>query len=183
MKRLLSLALSVVLLLCCAAAAEGSLFTSEFEDFILKTPDVLSYTGPKADGQPLFSFYHAITGQVSSSAVSAAWLQQPDPVTAEAFSAMLRGAEPVIRSQQESLGNQLKSYQPGMAAEQELWGMPALVCDTEMTVGLVNSDISLYRRDIRVSGTFGTYIFSLSAFSLDYLEEITETLVAAVQWK
>ena len=77
----------------------------------------------------------------------------------------------------------MKSYEVSEAAETELWGVPVLVCDAEMLVGLTNSSITVFQRSIRITGSCGTYIFSLSAFSRKSLEEATDELVAAVQWK
>ena len=183
MKRLLTLFLSAVILLGCAAAAADRVVTSEFEDFTLQTTVPLDYSSFKVVGQPLFVYYRTVTGEVSTSAVSAIWLPSVEPVTADEFMAMLREAEPAMRSQQETKGYTLEKYEVAEAAEQELWGAPVLVCDVDMLVGLTNSSITVFQRSIRITGICGTYIFSLSAFSRKSLEEATDELAAAVQWK
>ena len=183
MKRLLALFLSAVMLLGCAAAAADRVVTSEFEDFTLQTTVPLDYSSFKVVGQPLFVYYRTVTGEVSTSAVSAIWLPSVEPVTADEFTAMLREAEPAMRSQQETKGNTLKSYEVSEAAETELWGTPVLVCDVEMLVGLTNSSITVFQRSIRITGSCGTYIFSLSAFSRKSLEEATDELVRGIKWK
>ena len=183
MKRLLVLVLSAVLLLACASAAADNPVVREFEDFTLKTQYALEYAGPKVEGQPLFAYYRTVTGEISTSAVNVVWLSSQNPVSAGDFTAMLRNAEPVMRAQQESKGNTVKNYQVTEAVEAEYWGKAGLVCDTEMTVWLANSNVSVIQRSICVTGSFGTYIFSISAFSWKSLEEATEELVQAVQWK
>ena len=183
MKRLLTLLLSAVLLLACASAAADSPAAREFDDFTLKTQSALEYAGPKAEGQPLFAYYRTVTGEISTSAVNAVWLSSQNPVSAGDFTAMLRNAEPVMRAQQEAQGNTVKNFKVTEAAEQELWGKAVLVCDTEMTVWFANSNISVIQRSICVTGGFGTYIFSISAFSWKSLEEATDELVEAVRWK
>ena len=183
MKRLFALILSAVMLLGCAVAAADRVVTSEFEDFTLQTTVPLDYSSFKVVGQPLFVYYRTVTGEVSTSAVSAIWLPSTDPVTADEFTSMLRNAEPVMRSQQEAKGNTLKKYEVAESAEAELWGVPVLVCDVDMLVGLTNSSITVFQRSIRITGSYGTYIFSLSAFSRKSLEEATDELAAAVQWK
>ena len=183
MKRLITLLLSAALLLAFASAAADSITVREFEDFTLKTQSALEYAGPKVEGQPLFAYYHTVTGEISTSAVSVVWLSSQSPVSAGDFTSMLRNAEPVMRAQQESKGNTVKNYKVTEAVEQELWGKAVLVCDTEMTVYLTNSSISVIQRSICVTGSFGTYIFSISAFSWKSLEEATDELVKAIQWK
>ena len=183
MKRLLALFLSAVMLLGCAAAAADRVVPSEFEDFTLQTTVPLDYSSFKVVGQPLFVYYRTVTGEVSTSAVSAIWLPSTDPVAADEFTSMLREAESVMRSQQEAKGNTLKKYEVAESAEAELWGVPVLVCDVDMLVGLTNSSITVFQRSIRITGSYGTYIFSLSAFSRKSLEEATDELVATVQWK
>ena len=183
MKRLLVLLLSAVLLLTCAPAMAENPVVREFDDFTLKTKDTLDYAGPKAEGQPLFVFYHAVTGEISTSAVNAVWLSSAEPISAVEFTSMLQSAEPAMRAQQESKGNTLKRYKIMETVEKELWGKTALVCDTEMLIGLSNADIYVIQRSIRITGSFGTYIFSISAFSRKSLEEATDELVRAVQWK
>ena len=183
MKRLLSLVLSVVMLLCCAAAAADRVITTEFEDFILNAPAALDYSSFKVVGQPLFVYYRTVTGEVSTSAVSAVWLPSVDPVSAEEFTAMLRDAEAAMGAQQATKGNTMKSYEVSEAVETELWGVPVLVCDAEMLVGLTNSSITVFQRSIRITGSYGTYIFSLSAFSRKSMEEATDELVQGIQWK
>lgn len=183
MKRLFALVLSAVMLLGCSAAAADNLHTSDFEDFTLNTPVALDYSSFKAAGQPLFVYYRTVTGEISTSAVSAIWLPSVDPVSAEEFTAMLRDAEAAMGAQQASKGNTMKSYEVSEAAETELWGVPVLVCDAEMLVGLANSSITVFQRSIRITGSYGTYIFSLSAFSRKSMEEATDELAAAVQWK
>ena len=131
MKRLFALVLSAVMLLGCSAAAADRVVTSEFEDFTLQTTVPLDYSSFKVVGQPLFVYYRTVTGEVSTSAVSAIWLPSVEPVTADEFTAMLREAEPAMRSQQETKGNTLKSYEVSEAAETELWGVPVLVCDVD----------------------------------------------------
>ena len=183
MKRLFALVLSVVMHLGCSAAAADRVVTSEFEDFTLQTTVPLDYSSFKVVGQPLFVYYRTVTGEVSTSAVSAIWLPSTEPVAAEEFTAMLRNAETAMSSQQAAKGNTLKSYEVSDAAEAELWGAPVLVCDAEMLVSLTNSSITVFQRSIRITGSYGTYIFSLSAFSRKSLEEATDELAAAVQWK
>ncbi len=183
MKRLLALVISVVLLLCSVAAAADTAVVTEFADFTLTTQAALDYSSFKVVGQPLFVYYRTVTGEVSTSAVSAIWLPSTEPVAAEEFTAMLRNAEAAMSSQQAAKGNTMKSYEVSEAAETELWGAPVLVCDAEMLVGLTNSSITVFQRSIRITGICGTYIFSLSAFSRKSLEEATDELAAAVQWK
>ena len=166
MKRLFALVLSVVMLFGFTVAAADRVVTTEFEDFTLQTTVVLDYSSFKVVGQPLFVYYRTVTGEVSTSAVSAIWLPSTDPVAAEAFTAMLREAESVMRSQQEAKGNTLKKYEVTEAVEQELWGVPVLICDVDMLVGLTNSSITVFQRSIRITGSCGTYIFSLSALSV-----------------
>ena len=181
MKRLVAQILSVVMLFGFTVAAADRLVTSEFEDFTLQTTVPLDYSSFKVVGQPLFVYYRTVTGEVSTSAVSAIWLPSVEPVTADEFTAMLREAEPAMRSQQETKGNTLKSYEVSEAAETELWGVPVLVCDAEMLVGLTNSSITVFQRSIRITGSYGTYIFSLSAFSRKSLEEATDELVRGIK--
>ncbi len=183
MKRLPALILAVVMLLCCAAASADRVFTTEFEDFTLNTPVALDYSSIKVVGQPLFVYYRTVTGEVSTSAVSAIWLPSVDPVSAEEFTAMLRNAEAAMGAQQASKGNTMKSYEVSEAVETELWGVPVLVCDAEMLVGLANSSITVFQRSIRVTGSYGTYIFSLSAFSRKSLDEAADELVQGIRWK
>ena len=183
MKRLLTLLLSAAVLLACASAAADSPAAREFDDFTLKAQAPLEYAGPKAEGQPLFVFYHTVTGEISTSAVNAVWLSSAEPISAAEFTSMLQSAEPAMRAQQESKGNTLKRYKVMETLEKELWAKPALVCDTEMLVGLSNADIYIIQRSIRITGSFGTYIFSISAFSVKSLEETTDELVKSVQWK
>lgn len=45
------------------------------------------------------------------------------------------------------------------------------------------TEIILFQRTIRITGSFGTYLFSLSAFSSDDLENASGGLVQALQWK
>ena len=71
MKRLFALVLSAVMLLGCTAAGADRLYTSEFEDFTLQTTVPLDYSSFKVVGQPLFVYYRTVTGEVSTSAVSA----------------------------------------------------------------------------------------------------------------
>ena len=182
MKRLLTLMISAALLLACASAAADNP-AAEFEDFTLKAKAALDYAGPKAEGQPLFVFYHTVTGEISTSAVNAVWLSSAEPVSADEFTSMLQSAETAMRAQQKSKGNTLKRYQVMETVEKELWGKAVLVCDTEMLVGLSNADIYIIQRSIRITDIFGTYIFSISAFSKKSLEETTDELVNAVQWK
>ena len=106
-----------------------------------------------------------------------------DPVAADEFTSMLRNAETAMSSQQAAKGNTLKSYEVSAAAEAELWGAPVLVCDAEMLVSLTNSSITVFQRSIRITGSCGTYIFSLSAFSRKSLEEATDELVRGIKWK
>lgn len=183
MKRLFALVLSVVMLFGFTVAAADRVVTSEFEDFTLQTTVPLDYSSFKVVGQPLFVYYRTVTGEVSTSAVSAIWLPSTDPVAADEFTSMLRNAETAMSSQQAAKGNTLKKYEVSDAAEAELWGVPVLICDVDMLVGLTNSSITVFQRSIRITGSCGTYIFSLSAFSRKSLEEATDELVAAVQWK
>lgn len=183
MKRLLSLVLSVVMLLCSVAAAADTAVVTEFADFTLTTQAALDYSSFKVVGQPLFVYYRTVSGEVSTSAVSAIWLPSTEPVSPEEFTAMLRDAEPVMRAQQEAKKNTLKSYEVKDTAEQELWGEPVLVCDVDMLVGLSNSSITVFQRSIRITGSYGTYIFSLSAFSRKSLEEAVDELVRSLRWK
>ena len=107
MKRLLSLVLSVVMLLCSVAAAADTAVVTEFADFTLTTQAALDYSSFKVVGQPLFVYYRTVSGEVSTSAVSAIWLPSTEPVSPEEFTAMLRDAEPVMRAQQEAKKNTL----------------------------------------------------------------------------
>ena len=116
MKRLLALFLSAVMLLGCAAAAADRVVTTEFEDFTLQTTVPLDYSSFKVVGQPLFVYYRTVTGEVSTSAVSAIWLPSTDPVAADEFTSMLRNAETAMSSQQAAKGNTLKSYEVSEAA-------------------------------------------------------------------
>ena len=156
MKRLLALVLSAVLLLACAPAMADNPVVREFEDFTLKIQHPLDYSSFKVVGQPLFVYYCTVTGEISTSAVSAIWLPSTEPVPAEEFTAMLQNAEPVMRSQQESKRNTLKSYEVTDTVERELWGENVLVCDVDMLVGLTNSNITVFQRSIRITGGYGT---------------------------
>ena len=184
MKRMLVLLTAFALLLGGAAAAEGrDPVLSEFEDFTLQTGTAPAYAGAKADGQPLFVFYLSLAGDVSASAVNAVWLRQTEPSTADAFTEMIRGAESGIRAQYAAAGNVLKGYTVGTASETELWGLRALVCDTELLIGVNDAEISLVQRSIRVTGAWGTYLFSLSAWEKSLLEEATDALVSSLRWE
>ena len=61
--------------------------------------------------------------------------------------------------------------------------MKSLLCDAVLSVETAETSVLLYQRGIRVSGAFGTYLFSLSAWSQELLEEATEYLVGALEWK
>lgn len=184
MKRLTAFLAVLALLFCCSAAAENEKpVISEFEDFTLQTKGAPDYTGPKGEGQPLFVFFQAVTGSVSTSAVSASWIHATEPVSAAEFTGMMRNAEPGIRVQYESGGNVLAGYEVRDAFEAEYWERPLLVCDTEMLVRINDSEISLIQRCIRVTGGYGTYLFTLSAWTEDLLEEATGELVRALSWK
>ena len=65
----------------------------------------------------------------------------------------------------------------------EVWGMPVLVGDAELLVAVNDTDVTLVQRGMMVTGAFGTYLFSLSAWSQELLEEATETLTGSLTWK
>ena len=183
MKRTAALILAAVLLFCLAASAENTgLILTAFDDFTLQTGAALSFSGEKADGMPLFAFCPAAEGNVTLSAVNAIWFRTQEPAAAEEFSASIRSTETAIRAQYEAGGQLLKSFDVGEAAEKELWGLPALVCDTELLVQVNETEVCLMQRSIRVTGAFGTYLFSISAWSADLLEEAEDALVQALQW-
>ena len=96
---------------------------------------------------------------------------------------MIRSADSGIRAQYAAGGNVLKGYTVGAASETELWGLRALVCDTEILIGVNDAEISLVQRSIRVTGAWGTYLFSLSAWEKSLLEEATDALVSSLRWK
>lgn len=178
-----------LLVLCLAAgvlpaAAEGAgPIVTDFEDFVLRTNAAMRLQGRKEDGQPVFLFYPYAEGNISMAAVNAVW--NPDTVqpAPEEFTRMHREAEAAIRYQYEAGGRSLKSYECGEAEERELWGRPALLCDAVLLVEINGNEVQLYQRGIRLSGPFGSYTFSLSAWSPDLLEEATDYLVRALEWK
>lgn len=183
LKRIPAVCLAVLLLLCCAAGAENeNLPHYDFEDFILQTENALSYRGNKTEGMPLFAF-SASTAGISTSAVNAVWSSGQAQLNPEEFTAELRNSEAGIRSQYESRGYVLQSFRVQDAAEKEYWGRTALQCDAELQVRMNETEIILFQRTIRITGSFGTYLFSLSAFSSDDLENASGGLVQAVQWK
>ena len=184
MKRWMILGMALLLLFCSAGTAEETgLIRTDFEDFTLQTRDSLAFRGEKADGQPLFLFYPFTEGNMAMTAVNAVWSRRQEPMTPEEFTGMYRMSEDGIRAQYESGGMLLKSFEVGDAAEREIWEMPALVCDAELLVRINDTDVSLVQRGLIVTGSFGSYLFSFSAWSPELLEEATESLVRALHWK
>lgn len=173
----------VLLVSCCAAAEEDRQIVAEFDDFVLRTAVALDYRGEKADGSPLFLFYPSAEGNVAMTAVNAVWNRSTEPMTPEEFSEVYRETEAGIRTRYEAGGRALKSYDVGETVEKELWGLPALLCDADLVVSINDTDVSLVQRGIRVTGSFGTYLFSLSAWSPELLEEATDTLIRSLEWK
>ena len=184
MKRVLVLLLGVILLFFLNGSAEKAepVFT-EFEDFTLQTGAALEYSGEKADGQPLFMYYPSAEGNITMAAVNAVWSQDVRTLTPEEFHTMCRETEDAVRAQYEAGGLQLVRYETGTAVEEELWGLPILRCDTELLIRVNDTETKLSQRVIRVTGTFGTYLFSLSAWSPELLDEATDMLVSELHWK
>ncbi|MBQ6233257.1 MAG: hypothetical protein IJJ80_07080 [Clostridia bacterium] len=177
----LILCAAVLAISAAAAAAEG--FFTEFDDFTLKTDRVLELQNERTENQPLFIFYPAVDAGIAMTAVNATWTRDGTLMTAEQFTQMYRDAESMIRAQYEAGGRKLADYDAQDAVEKELWGMKSLLCDAVLSVETAETSVLLYQRGIRVSGAFGTYLFSLSAWSQELLEEATEYLVGALEWK
>ena len=178
---ILILCAAVLAISAAAAAAEG--FFTEFDDFTLKTDRVLELQNERTDNQPLFMFYPAVDAGIAMTAVNATWTRDGTLMTTEQFTQMYRDAESMIRAQYEAGGRKLADYDAQDAVEKELWGMKSLLCDAVLCVETAETPVLLYQRGIRVSGVFGTYLFSLSAWSPELLEEATEYLVGALEWK
>ena len=184
MKRMFLLCLALLLCLAFAAPAEDALpVVTFFPDFTLQTAQPLAYQGEKADGQPLFLFYPSAEAGVTMTAVNAVWSRRTDPFTAEDFTAMYQAMEEVIRSQYESAGTGLTDFSVTEAVEQQLWDMPALVCDAYLTVRVNDTDVDVVQRGVCVTGVFGTYLFTLSAWSPELMEEATAALVQGLGWR
>ena len=177
----LILCAAVLLISSAAVTAEG--FFTEFDDFTLRTERALELQSEKTDNQPLFMFYPAVDAGIAMTAVNATWTRDGTPMTVEQFTQMYRDAEAMIRAQYEAGGRNLAGYDAQDAVEKELWGMRSLLCDAILSVETTETPVLLYQRGIRVSGDFGTYLFSLSAWSRELLEEATEYLVGALEWK
>ena len=183
MKRMAAVCLAVLLLLCHAAKAENdNRFQFDFEDFILRINGSLSYRGGKSDGKPIFAFISSTAG-ITMSAVNAIWGSEQAELTPEAFTEEIRNNEASIYNQYGASGYTLLSYNVGNAVEKEYWGRKVLQSDAELLVRKNDTEIVLVQRAIRVTGSYGTYLFSLSAWSSDALEEASDTLVKAIQWK
>jgi len=184
MKRIPAFCLALILVFCSAAAAEEpALILTDFDDFTLTTDTPLSYRGEKSDGMPLFAFSSVSAGNVAMYMVNATWSALPEPVSADSFSEMIRASETAIRAQYAANGQQLKTFTVADAEEREFWGFHALLCDAELLVNVNSTEVCLVQRTIQVTGFFGTYIFSISAWSSDLLDEATEALVRGLQWK
>ncbi len=184
MRRITAICTTLILLLGAAAFAEDAgRAVTDFEDFILRTDVPPEFRAEKADGQPLFLLYLPGEGNISLAAVNAVWNRDTEKMDPEAFAEMHRAAEEGIRAQYEAIGRELKSCRIGETVETELWGMPALVCDAELIVGFNDTEAYLVRRGIRVTGAFGSYTFSLSAWSQEHLEQATAALAEALRWK
>lgn len=184
MKRLIITGMALLLLFCGTVTGEEAPgILTEFEDFFLRTETPPAFQGEKADGQPLFLFYPAAEGNVAMTAVNAVWSRREELMAPEEFSGMYRASEAGIRAQYESGGRLLKKFEVGEAAEREAWGMQALICDAELLVAMNETEITLVQRGMMITGPFGTYLFSLSAWSPELLEEATETLIGAISWK
>ena len=181
--------LIVFLVLCLAlagfsAAAEGTgAVVTDFEDFTLRTDTEMALQNGKAHGQALFLFYPCAEAGISLAAVNAVWSRETEPMTAEAFTRLYRDAEADFRSQYESGGLLLTRYESGEAEEKTCWNRPALFCDATLLIGVNETETVLYQRGIRITGAFGTYTFSLSAWSPELLEQATEYLIRALAWK
>ncbi len=184
MKYLSSFFLILILLCTVAASAETpELILTEFEDFSVRTGHALEYIGEKADGQPLFMYYSSSDGNITMTAVNAVWSQNGSGWTPEEFSEMCRNTESAVRAQYEASGLYLKEYNVREAVREELWGLPALRCDTDLLVQINDTEVNLSQRVIRIAGSFGTYTFSISAWSPELLDSATDSLIMAVQWK
>ena len=185
MKRMWMIWAALALVFLCApgTAEENRPVLTDFDDFTLQTREALAYQGEKADGQPLFLFYPSAEGNVAMAAVNAVWIHREEPFTPEEFTGMHRTSEAGIKAQYEAGGYLLKSFEVGETVETEYWNLPALVCDAELTVTMNDTDVVLVQRGIVLTGAFGTYRFSLSAWSRDLLDEATGELIRALQWK
>ncbi len=183
LKRISAICLAIILLLCCAAGAESeNLLLSDFEDFILQTESALTYQGKKSDGMPLFAFTSSTAG-ISMSAVNAVWSSEQVQLTPEVYTASIRNTEAGIRAQYETGGYVLQSFDVENAVEKEYWGQTTLQCDVKLQVRMNDTAIVLFQRTIRITGSCGTYLFSLSAFSSDDLEDASVALEKAIEWK
>ena len=174
MKRALALCLGLILCICNVSAETAGTILTEFENFTLRTAAAPEYKGDKADGQPLFMYYPAAEGNVTLAAVNAVWPQSTQAVTPEAFRALCLEAEGAVRTQYEAGGFELAGYAVGEPAEKTLW---------ELLVRINETETNLSQRIICVTGAFGTYLFSLSAWSPELLDETTDMLAEALQWK
>ena len=184
MKRIPALCLAILLLFCCMAGAEDeSLSAVDFEDFTLQPGVPLTYRGEKTDGMPLFAFSLTVEGNIALSAVNAVWSREQVQLTPEEFTGSIRNTESEIRSRYEAGGYVLQSLDVRDAVECEYWGQPALRCDAQMQVNINDTEVIIVQRTIRITGSFGTYLFSLSSWSSDYLEEADDALVRAIRWR
>ena len=183
-KKLIAFLVLCIALSGLSAAADGTgAVVTDFEDFTLRTDTALALLNEKAHGQALFLFYPCTEAGISMAAVNAVWSRDTDPLTAEAFSQLYRDAEADFRSQYESGGLLLTGYESGKAQEKACWDKTALFCDATLLIGINETETVLYQRGIRITGEFGTYTFSLSAWSPELLEEATEYLIRALAWK
>ncbi len=178
---LLILCLAVPALSVCAESTRK--IVTEFDDFILRTDWAMQLRNKKADNQPLFLFYPFVTGNVAMTAINATWSRDGQFITPEEFSLMYRDAEALIRAQYEASGRVLESYETKDAVEKEFWGRKSLVCDAVLTVKTNDTAILLNQRAIRVTGDFGAYTFSIAAWSPELLDEATDYLLVALEWK
>ena len=184
-KRALSgfMLMCVLVVILCSSAENAPGIVTEFDDFVLRTDQPLQIQNEKSETQPLFMFYPHQTAGMAMSAVNAAWSRDGSACTAEAFSLFCKDAEAAIRAQYEAGGRKLTGYESGEAAEAEIWGRTVLMCDTVLNISFNETETILFQRVIRVGGNFGTYLFSLSAWSPELLEEAAQILIKALEWK
>ena len=128
-------------------------------------------------------FYPVVEAGIAMMAVNAVWSREVTLMAPEEFLQMYQEAEAGIRAQYEAGGQVLKRYETGEIMERILWGMTALSCDAVLLVGMNETEIELYQRSIRLTGEFGTYTFSISAWAPDMLEDATEYLIRSIEWK
>lgn len=183
LKRAAAICLALVLLLCCTAGAEQKNVSSyDFEDFTYQGENPLTYQGKKGE-EPILFTYAVSTAGIAMAMVNAAWAPEQTARTPEEFTEDMKSIEPVIRAQYESGGYVLQSFVVEDAVEKEYWGQPVLQCDAVLQVRIADAETVLKLRNIQITGSFGTYSFSVSAWSSEVLEEACEGLVQAIQWK